>query len=123
MTVFGKRNGGGRRSASRSAGPLTAVFTTLKESHSAVLADISSTGARLRGARLPHIGEELLISIDEVRAFGSVIWAEVDECGIAFDCALAAEEEQFLRQKVAKTNGLPPDIKAAYDNWVVGCGR
>jgi hypothetical protein len=118
MTVFGKRNGGGRRSASRSAGPLIAVFTTLRESHSAVLADISSTGARLRGARLPQIGEELLISIDEVRAFGSVIWAEVDECGIAFDCPLAAEEK-LLRQKVVETHGLPPDIKAAYDNWAV----
>ena len=123
MTVFGKRNGGGRRSASRSAGPLIAVFTTLKESHSAVLADISATGARLRGARLPYIGEELVLSIDELRAFGSVIWAEADECGIAFDCPLAADEEQLLRQKVAETHGLPPDIKAAYDNWVVGCGR
>ena len=123
MTVFGKRNGGGRRSASRSEGPLIAVFTTLKQSHSAVLADISATGARLRGARLPHMGEELLLSIDAVRAFGSVIWSEVDECGIAFDCPLAADEEQLLRRKIAETHGLPPDIKAAYDNWVVGCGR
>jgi hypothetical protein len=123
MTVFGKRNGGGRRLASRSAGPLVAVFTTLKESHSAVLADISATGARLRGARLPYIGEELLLSIDRVRAFGSVIWAEVDECGIAFDGPLATDEEELLRRKVAETHGLPPGIKAAYDNWVLGCGR
>ena len=99
------------------------MFTTLKESHSTVLADISSIGARLRGARLPSIGEELVLSIDEVRAFGSVIWAEDDECGIAFDCPLADDDEQLLRQKVAETHGLPPDIKAAYDNWVVGCGR
>ena len=64
-----------------------------------------------------------MLSIDEVRTFGSVIWAEADECGIAFDSPLAADEEQFLRQKVAETHGLPADIKAAYDNWVVGCGR
>ena len=123
MTVFGKRNGGGRRSASRSAGPLIAVFTTLKGSNSAVLADISATGARLRGARLPDMGEELLLSIDAVRAFGSVIWSEADECGIAFDHPLTADEEKLLRQKVAETHGLPPDIKAAYDSWVVGCAR
>ena len=123
MSVFGKRLGGGRRSAARSEGPLIAVFTTLQGSHSAVLADISSTGARLRGAQLPDMGEELLLSIDAVRAFGSVIWSEAGECGLVFDRPLAADEDQLLRQKVAETHGLPPDIKAAYDSWVVGCAR
>ena len=98
------------------------MFITLRESHSTVLADISAIGARLRGARLPPIGEELVLSIDEVRTFG-VIWAEGDECGIAFDCPLATDEEQLLRQKVAETHDLPPDINAAYDISVVGCGR
>lgn len=123
MTVFGERIGGGRRSAARSAGPLIAVFTTLKQSHSAELADVSSTGARLRGPQLPDMGEELLLSIDVVRAFGSVIWSEAGECGVAFDCPLAPDEEQVLRQRVADAHGLPPDIKAAYDNWVAGCAR
>ena len=123
MNVFGKRPGGGRRSAARREGPLIAVFTTLKESHSAVLADISATGVRLRGARLPDMGEELTLRIDTVQAFGAVIWVEAGECGIAFDRPLAANEERVLRQKLAETHGLPPDIKAAYDNWVVGCAR
>ena len=48
---------------------------------------------------------------------------EADECGIAFDRPLALREEQLLRQKVAETHGLPPDIKAAYDTWVLGCAR
>ena len=123
MTVFGKRMGGGRRSAARREGPLIAVLTTLKASHSAVLADISATGARLRAAQLPDMGEVLTLRIDAVEAFGAVIWVEAGECGIAFDRPLAPDEEQLLRQKVAETHGLPPDIKAAYDNWVVGCGR
>ncbi len=123
MTAFGKCMGGGRRSAARNAGPLVAVFTTMKQSHSALLADVSSTGARLRGEQLPYMGEELLLSIDAVRAFGSVIWSGDGECGIAFDCPLAPDEEQALREKIADAYGLPPDIRAAYDNWVVGCGR
>ena len=55
--------------------------------------------------------------------FGAVIWVEAGECGIAFDRPLAPDEEQVLRQKLAETHGLPPDIKAAYDSWVVGCAR
>ena len=123
MAVFGKRMGGGRRSAARREGPLIAVLTTLKGSHSAVLADISATGARLRAAQLPDMGEVLTLRIDAVEAFGAVIWVEADECGIAFDRPLAPDEEQLLRQKVAETHGLPPDIKAAYDSWVLGCAR
>ena len=123
MTVFGKRMGGGRRSAARREGPLIAVLTTLKGSHSAVLADISATGARLRAAQLPDMGEVLTLRIDAVEAFGAVIWVEAGECGIAFDRPLAPDEEQLLRQKVAETHGLPPDIKAAYDTWVLGCAR
>lgn len=69
------------------------------------------------------MGEELTLRIDAVQAFGAVIWVEADECGIAFDRPLTTEEEQALRRKVAETHGLPPDIKAAYDNWVVGCAR
>jgi hypothetical protein len=123
MAVFGKRMGGGRRSAARREGPLIAVLTTLKGSHSAVLADISATGARLRAAQLPDMGEVLTLRIDAVEAFGAVIWVEAGECGIAFDRPLAPDEEQLLRQKVAETHGLPPDIKAAYDTWVLGCAR
>lgn len=69
------------------------------------------------------MGEELTLRIDAVQAFGAVIWAEAEECGIAFDNPLAEDEERLLRQKVAETHGLPPDIKAAYDSWVVGCAR
>ena len=107
MMAFGKRLGGGRRSAARSAGPLIAVFTTLKHSHSAELADVSSTGARLRGPQLPDMGEELLLSIDVVRAFGSVIWSEAGECGVSFDCLLTPDEQQVLRERVADAHGLP----------------
>ena len=123
MSAFGKCEGGGRRSTARAEAPLMAVFTTRTRTHTAVLADVSSTGARLRGADLPIMGEDLLLGIDTVRAFGIVAWSENGECGIAFDAPLQADEEEALRQKVSAARGLPPDIKAAFDNWVVGCGR
>ena len=123
MVAFGKKMGGGRRAAARSASPLIAVFTTLQQSHTAELVDISATGARLRGEHLPEAADELLLSIDKVRAFGTVVWSDADECGVEFDCPLSPADEQLLSERVAAARGLPPEIKLALDNWAVGCGR
>ena len=123
MSVFGKCGGGGRRAAQRSSAPLIAVFTTLSESHSALVVDVSSTGARLRASHLPPMGQALMLTIEDVRAFGTVACSEHGECGIAFDPPLTLEEEQHLRWRVSTTRGLPPDVKAAFDSWVTGCGR
>ena len=123
MSAFGKSIGGGRRSAVRASAPLIAVLTTLVGSRSAVLVDVSSTGARVRGPDLPAMGEELIVNIDSVQAFGSVVWSDSGECGIVFEPAIHADEEQYLRNLVAAARGLPPDIRAAFENWVVGAGR
>ena len=123
MSAFGKCEGGGRRAAQRSNAPLLALITTLDGSHSALVVDVSSTGVRLRGPGLPRMGTDLNIGIEEVRAFGSVVWSEHDECGIAFDQPLSAKDEQLLKHRVSTTRGLPPEVKAAFDTWVLGCGR
>jgi len=123
MNSFGKQQGGGRRSAARSAAPTMAVLTTLSGSRSAVLSNVSSTGARFRASDLPQMGEELQIRIDRVQAFGTVVWSEHGECGVVFDAPLHPSEEESLWQTLAAARGLPPDVRAAFDNWVVGCGR
>jgi len=123
MGAFGKSVGGGRRSSARASAPLIAVLTTLGGSRSAVLADVSSTGARVRGTDLPDMGEELNVNIDRVQAFGTVVWSDSGECGIVFDPALDPSDEEYLRNLVATARGLPPEMKAAFENWVVGAGR
>ena len=123
MGAFGKSVGGGRRCAVRASAPLMAVLTTLVGSRSAVLADVSSAGVRVRGADLPVMGDELVVNIDRIQAFGTVVWSDSGECGIVFDPALAPDDEQYLRNLVAAARGLPPDIRAAFENWVVGAGR
>lgn len=100
-----------------------AVLTTLVESRSAILADVSSTGARFRGTDLPPMGEDLVVNIDRVEAFGTVAWSDSGECGIVFDPPLDRESEEYLRRLAAAARGLPPDIRAAFENWVVGSGR
>lgn len=118
--TFGKSSGGGRRAAPREAAPLLAVYTTVTRSHSALLVDVSSTGARLRTPDLPEEGDELFVTIGRIKIFGSVAWTRDGEFAVAFDEPLDGEELQLLRQNVRASFGLPPDVKEAVDDWVLG---
>lgn len=123
MGTFGKCKGGGRRSATRTTAPLLVTVTTLARSQSAVLIDVSCTGARLRGTDLPETGEELFLNVEGVIAFGTVAWMEDDERGVAFESDLTASDEKRLRQAVALARGLPPEMRAALDDWTLGVAR
>jgi len=120
MNAFGKCAGGGRRAAPREAAPLLAVYTTVTRSHSALLVDVSSSGARLRTPHLPEDGDELFVTIAKVKTFGTVAWVRESEFAIAFDELLDADELASLRLNVRTSFGLPPDVKAALDDWVLG---
>ena len=120
MGAFGKCEGGGRRSAARSAAPLIGLVTTLDGTRSAVVVDVSATGARLRGRDLPHVWAEFFIHVEGVVTFGTVQWEDADDRGIAFDVPLSPDDEKLLQQKVREAGGLPPEIKAAFDDWAVG---
>ena len=117
---FGKSDGGGRRSAQRMAAPLTAVVTTFAGSRSLDLVDLSASGVRLAGERLPPIGEELMVTVDKARGYGLVVWSEHGQCGIEFDEPLAHHLVQAIRQQVAQSAGLHRDFKAAMDDWAMG---
>lgn len=123
MSVFGKCKGGGRRSAPREVTPLIAIFTTVSYSHGALVLDISATGVRLRGERLPPPGEAVDVAIETVRAFGTVVWAEDGQCGINFDEPLSASDVSLIRRRVSTMAGLPPQVKAALDDWMTGFAR
>ena len=123
MSVFGKRNGGGRRRAQRESAPAIAVFTTVTKSHGAVLVDISATGARLRTAELPQFGEEMMVSVETIRAFGCVAWVRGDQFGIAFDEALPPAAVLQLRTRLSRSAGLPLEMSAALDDWATGLAR
>lgn len=120
MNAFGKSAGGGRRTAPREITPLLAVYTTVTQSHSALLVDVSSTGARLRAPTLPEAGQDVQVSLSNVKAFGTVAWVQDDLFAIAFDEPLPEADLVSLRQIVARGFGFAPDIMAAIDDWVLG---
>jgi hypothetical protein len=99
MPGFGKSGGGGRRSDHRKRTLLTAVVTTPYGSATAEVVDVSSRGVRLQGARLPSQGQELLVSIESVRAFGRVAWTLDQTCGIAFGEPLSHDELERLYER------------------------
>ena len=69
------------------------------------------------------MGEELVVNMDDVQAFGTVVWSDHGEAGIEFDTPLSAEEGNLLQQQVELTRGLPPEMKTAFEFWVIGCAR
>lgn len=117
---FGRREGGGRRSGKRQDAPLVAIYTSITQSHAAFLVDVSAAGAKLRGPHLPQVGDELLVSVERVRAFGTVRWVDGDQFGVAFDADLGADTIHRLHAISASAAGLTPELKAALDEWNLG---
>jgi hypothetical protein len=123
MNDFGKCCGGGRRASPRIEAPLTTVLTTLSETFTAILVDLSTTGVRLKSAALPAEGEDLIVAIEAVRAFGTVAWQHAGECGVAFDGPLPSEDVEAIRRKAVKGWRYAPEIRAAFEAWTLGTAR
>ena len=66
MTEFGRRSGGGRRIEARGKLPLPAVVSTLRESVTAEVIDLSLTGVRFNGSHLPAPGAFVSLRIDKL---------------------------------------------------------
>lgn len=121
--AFGKASGGGRREDSRVSAPLAVVMTTLSNSYTAELVDLSATGARLRCSDLPAIGVELDLTVGRIKSFCTVRWTGDDECGVQFYEPLLQADVIAVRSDVAAGMGLDPALRAAMDDWVLGVAR
>jgi hypothetical protein len=120
---FGRSKGGGRRISSRQPAPVLATFFTLSRTARAIVTDVSESGVRLNADSPPDQGEEVILSLDGLRTYGTVIWVNGRECGIAFDEPLPASWIEALRLIVTKGRGLPPQINAALNDWTIRIPR
>lgn len=124
MGAFGKRidGPGGRRCAVRTPMSLPASMFSLDQSRVVILDDVSSTGARLSGHDLPGTDDPVWIRVGPIDAFGTVVWAEENSCGITFDKPLGEEEAEFVQQEVrsATITRLAPEQRQALDDWMNG---
>ena len=100
MRTFG-RCVPGARSAPRTKAGLVAVLSNDSDEYSSTLLDVSRTGMRLRGARLPVEGEDVLLLTADVRAWGQVVRVEEDICAVEFDTPIAPIEVERLQTLAA----------------------
>jgi hypothetical protein len=123
MNRFGRSKGGGRRTAPRERALLFAVFTTITKSRPARVIDVSATGLRLLGQKLPRPGESLEVAIDTLRGFGTVIWSNDSECGVEFDAPFPSRQLASVRKAASCLDGLPPQLKPALEGWLTSFAR
>ena len=96
MPTFGRFEPGGR-SAPRTKAGLVAVLSNDSGEYSSTLLDVSRTGMRLRGARLPAEGEDVLLLTEDLSAWGWVVRLDDDVCAVEFDTPIAAVEVKRLQ--------------------------
>ena len=98
--TFGKRvdGPGGRRRAARNPTSLKAQLTTPTEAIDVWLIDMSSTGAKLHGPKIPAVGQLVLVRVGSLEAFGTVVWNEHEICGVDFKLPTNDDERQTLTE-------------------------
>ena len=119
---FGKRidKPGGSRRAVRENLMSRTVIMTMTDSHRVDLLDLSESGAKVRGHDLPAPGQEVLILIGRLEAFGTIIWREQDQCGIQFDIPLSETAISALKKECKQTALIGG---AAAEDWLFGVAR
>lgn len=127
MPMFGKRIDGvdGRRSAVREPMLLSAAILTLNRSFSAIVVNVSATGARLRGCGDVGQGDDLWIKVGVVDVLATVAWADEGLCGVTFDVALNDADLDHLRREAKNTlvTRLTPEERIAALDWIAGMAR
>ena len=95
------------------------------ESYTATLVNVSGTGARLRGSRLPRVGDHFMFKIGAVQAFASVVWSRDEECGATFETPLALDDVDSLRREAGASSiaTMTMDERHALDDWITGKAR
>ena len=111
MPSFGRRVDGpaGRRRAQREEVVLAGSALTLGASRSVVVTDVSPSGAKLLGRRLPQAGTDVLVTVGNVELFAKIAWLGHDECGISFESPLKPQLTDHLKRegRWAKVMGIP----------------
>jgi hypothetical protein len=75
----------GRLRAERVRVSMTASIVTMNAYQYPELADISQTGAKLRGSPLPPKGSTALLRAGPLEVLCRVVWVKDEECGLRFD--------------------------------------
>jgi PilZ domain len=96
MPSFG-RFLGRRRSVPRADATAVITLSHPRGEFPSRLMDVSRTGARVRGPKLPEQDEEVVFQGEDVRVSGQVVWSEGNQRAIEFDTPISATEVRRLK--------------------------
>jgi hypothetical protein len=124
---FGKRidKPGGLRRTPREEIMIRAVIMTMTDRVGVDLLDLSTRGAKLRGSGLPAPGQEVMVLLGRLEAFGSVVWRDDDQCGVHFDVALNDQALSVIESERGPNSlaGMNADDALAAGDWLNGLAR
>ena len=115
----------GRRSDVRARVLLAAAAEAISGHLHVTLMEVSLTGARLMGSRLPGPGKDVMFKCAGLDLFGTVVWAEGRQCGLQFDEPISLQELVALRgvSAASERGGISPDERQAAADWLNGVAR
>ena len=115
----------GRRSDPRAHIILPATLDAVSGFRHISLVDISRTGACLAGQDLPAVGKDVVLKCGDIDAFGEVIWAASERCGLWFDEPISRKELKALQQVAVadERSGISYEERQATADWMNGLAR
>jgi PilZ domain-containing protein len=115
----------GRRAELRAPVRLLVSVETLDGTRRVSLLEVSLSGARLEGETLPPVGKDVVLTCGSVEAFGTIVWAAGERCGVHFDDPIGIPELVALRRVAvaAKDAGMTAEEYEAAADWQTGLAR
>ena len=115
----------GRRSDPRARVLLSASAEAISGHLHVTLLEVSVTGARLSGSRLPAHGKDVMFSCGGIEMFGTVVWEDGEQCGIKFDEPLSLRQLVMLRaaSEESRHSSQSLEERLAAADWMNGVAR
>src|SRR5687768_4422822 len=116
---------GRQRTQGRLPVRLVAKLASRMRTHSAILENISKSGAKLALDNAPQVGSEVILQWHGNELFGTVSWTTPTQCGLVFD-AIVPPALLEATLSLDETAHVPDELDAtgaAARDWFDGDGR
>jgi hypothetical protein len=86
-----------RRRSKRDKLAIAMSLYSIAQSRVVSMVDVSQSGARIAGHNLPQAGKDVLLKIDDVELFGTIVRVSESEAAMKFDRPIGPGELERLR--------------------------
>jgi len=110
-----------RRRSPRASVLLPASVVTMDAYQYLELVNLSATGAKLRGTKVPAAGKQAMFRLDHFQVLCKVLWVKGNLCGVRFDEVIPPRVLAHFKDAGTATVGmLTPDEQLVMEEWTNG---